>query len=533
MKSTCPPPPVVYNFGDLVEFKKRYGDTIFVSIDIENVDHQPKDHRPFFMPLEKLSEMGLAVYDPRGPPSTNEIQEIQGIQVKHHVIDEWAWVTSKTCPNRSKAWHRGAHKASPYTASFCFSKVSSCKDVMSELSVFLQALQTQNLTPEEVANGVRREVILLSWDSNAESKLFDDYAYDFIGRNNVKHWDLQLWLPVLTRFGHGNKTGAEKFYETTGVLGSGENLVTLHNASNDAWAQIATLRRFFNISEDCFTRWIRAEHDMEPLDMGWVNPDIPLYNAALEEEYKPPSYQQGLSGVSLEMRPAHHVKTENGHLRSNPNPPPALNDTSAFPDLASAPKATAGKAPSMTVWGSRSSAHHLFKTKVNGGAVEKGSSVVGTESPDQPKTKQGPTGCWARPLSFTAAAKTTTAPSSSATQSTSSVSSPTTSLSTVTSASTARTPSPPTQITPIIKSNTPAGRSGSNVAPAASVHNGSENNNSPQYHDESSSAGNYGNGAAGPGPGPANENGHGSSKNSQPKKNKRGRKRRPQVVWEL
>ncbi|KAK3338876.1 hypothetical protein B0H65DRAFT_445152 [Neurospora tetraspora] len=104
--------------------------------------------------------MGVAVYDPRRCSSNSEVEQIQAIQVQHTIIDEWAWVTSKTCPNRYKAWHRGAHKPSPYTATFCLSDVQSSQK-----------------------------------DANAESKLFYDLGY-YSCDNDVEHWDFQLWLPV-------------------------------------------------------------------------------------------------------------------------------------------------------------------------------------------------------------------------------------------------------------------------------------------------------------------------------------------------
>ncbi|KAK3947680.1 hypothetical protein QBC32DRAFT_172399, partial [Pseudoneurospora amorphoporcata] len=331
MRSTCPPPPAVHSYVDLVNFKKTQKDTIFVAVDVENIDPAPR-----YTPMEKLSEMGVAVFDPRSSSSSSEIEQVQAIDVQHTLIDEWAWVNSETCPNRNKPWHVGVHKASPYTATFCPSKVQSRQKVMRELTKFLQALQKQNLTAKEIAGGVRRKVVVLSWDSNAESKLFDDYAYDFIGSTKIEHWDFQLWEPILTRFGRKNKTGAEKFYQSTGVLGSGDNSITLHNASNDAWAQLATLLRFFHMSEECFSRWVCAGEDLKPLDMSWVDLEILHYNSGLEGKCKRNWNRYGPWEVSLELRPVPHGRATmeqecNQHL--NPILPPALNDTVAFPSL--------------------------------------------------------------------------------------------------------------------------------------------------------------------------------------------------------
>ncbi|KAK1777715.1 hypothetical protein QBC45DRAFT_354702, partial [Copromyces sp. CBS 386.78] len=327
MRSTCPPPPAVHSYVDLVNFKETHKDTIFVAADVENIDHAPRDpQRPPYTPMEKLSEMGVAVFDPKSSSSSSsEMEQIQAIDAQHTLIDKWAWVNSKTCPNRNKPWHVGVHKASPYTATFCPSKVQSRQKVMSELTKFLQALQTQNLTAKEIAGGVRRKVVVLSWDSNAESKLFDDYAYDFLGSNKIEHWDFQLWEPILKRFGRKNKTGAEKFYKSTGVLGSGDNSITLHNASNDAWAQLATLLRFFHMSEECFSRWVCAGEDLKPLDMSWVDLEILHYNSGLERTCE--------RNRNRHVPPGRATMEQECNQHLNPILPPALNDTAVFPSL--------------------------------------------------------------------------------------------------------------------------------------------------------------------------------------------------------
>ncbi|KAK3484947.1 uncharacterized protein B0T23DRAFT_408710 [Neurospora hispaniola] len=476
MKSTCPPPPAVHSFAELVDFRKTYIDTIFVSIDIENIDHQPNDR-----PMEKLSEMGVAAFDPRNRTSNSEVGQIQAIQVQHTIIDEWAWVTAKTCPNRRKAWHRGAHKPSPYTATFCLSDVQSSQKVMSQLSDYFGILQSQNLTEEEAADGVRRKVVILSWDSNAESQLFNSYTYNFTGSNNIEHWDFQLWLPVLNRFGHGNKTGAEKFYQTTGILGSEDHSITLHNASNDAWAQVATLIRFFHMSKEDFSHWVQAEEDLKPLDLSWVDLQILHHNTALEHEYKRFPNKNGLSGPSLAMRPAllGQAANRNGHHHRKPSPPPAMNDTSVFPGLP--PRIQEIKAPPKTVWGAKSNAQNLFKSEESY-TTGKGS---GLQVPRSPEAKPPPKSCWSVPLCFR---PSSSSPSSSSATTSPTQSTPASTPPSLTSASTSHTPSRPTHTT---DSN----------APATSARNCSD-------------------GVAGP----AMENGQCLSKNA-PKRKKRGRKK--------
>lgn len=501
MKSTCPPPPAVHSYVDLINFRKNYVDTIFVSIDIENIDHRPHNR-----PLEKLSEMGVAVFDPRSGSSNSEVEKIKAIQAQHTIIDEWAWVTSKTCPNRQKAWHRGAHKPSPYTATFCLSNIQSSQKVMSQLSEYFGILQSQNLTETEVADGVRRKVVVLSWDSNAESQLFNDYTYDFTRSNNIEHWDFQLWLPVLNRFGHGNKTGAEKFYETTGILGWEDHSVTLHNASNDAWAQVATLIRFFHVSKEDFSHWVRAEEDLKPLDLSWVDLQIIHHNIALEQKYKRFPNRNGLSGPSLAMRSAllGPAANRNEHHHHKSSPPPAINDTSAFPGLP--PRIHEVQAPSKTAWGAKSNAQHLFKAR-ECRATEKG---IGTESLGGSETKPPPKSCWSVPLSFRPSPSSPSA-TTSPTQSTSASTPPS-----LTSASTSHTPLPPTHTT---DSNAPASSSTAAIAKIGS--------NDFQSHHKSASARNCSNEVTGP----AKEDGQCFSRNV-PKRKKRGRKK-SQVVWEL
>lgn len=502
MKSTCPPPPAVHSYAELVDFRKTYSDTIFVSIDIENIDHQANER-----PMEKLSEIGVALFDPRSGPSDSEVERIKAIQVQHTIIDEWAWVTAKTCPNRRKAWHRGAHKPSPYTATFCLSDVQSSQKVMSQLTDYFRILQNQHLTETEVADGVRRKVVVLSWDSNAESQLFNDYKYNFTGSNNIEHWDFQLWLPVLNRFGHGNKTGAERFYATTGILGSEDYSVTLHNASNDAWAQVATLIRFLHMSKEDFSRWVEAEEDLKPLDLGWVDHQILHHNIALEQKYKRFPNKNGLSGPSLAMRPAllGQAANRNGHHHHKPSPPPALNDTSVFPGLP--PRIQEIKGPQKTVWGAKSNAPNLFKAEES--ATEK---RVGTKSPRSLEAKLPLNSCWSVPLSFR---PSSSSPSSSSATTSPTQSTPASTPPSLASASTSHTPSPPTHTT---DSNAPASSS------TATIDNFGSND--LQSHHKSASARKCSDGVAGP----AMENGQCLSSN-MPKRKKRGRKK--QVVWEL
>ncbi|EAA29169.1 hypothetical protein GE21DRAFT_5344 [Neurospora crassa] len=494
MKSTCPPPPAVHSYAELVDFRKTYMDTIFVSIDIENIDHQPNDR-----PMEKLSEMGVAVFDPRGGSSNSEVEQIQDIQVRHTIIDEWAWVTAKTCPNRRRAWHCGAHKPSPYTAMFCISNIQSSQKVMSQLTDYFRILQNQHLTETEVADGIRRKVVVLSWDSNAESQLFNDHAYNFTSINDIEHWDFQLWLPVLHRFGHRNKTGAEKFYATTGVLGLENCSITLHNASNDAWAQVATLIRFFHMSKEEFSHWVQAEEDLKPLDLSWVDLQILHHNAALEQKYKRFPNHNGLSGVSLAMHPdlPGQAMSRNGRHHQNPNPPPAINDNSAFPGLP--PRIQKIEAPPRVTWGAKSNAQHLFKTNESR-EIGKG---LGTEIPKRLETKPAPKSCWSVPLSFGSSSPSPSSATTSPNQSTP-ASTPSSSLP---SASVSRTPSPPT---PATNGNAPASSSTATI-----VNNGSNNFLS---HHESASVRDHG--AAGS----AKEDGQCLSRDV-PKRKKRGKKK--------
>ncbi|KAK3484891.1 hypothetical protein B0T13DRAFT_452632 [Neurospora crassa] len=474
MKSTCPPPPAVHSYMDLVNFRKTHTDTIFVSIDIENIDHQPHG-----LPMEKLSEMGVATFDPRDRTSNSEVGQIQAIQVRHMIIDEWAWVTAKTCPNRRRAWHRGAHKPSPYTAMFCISNIQSSQKVMSQLTDYFRILQNQHLTETEVADGIRRKVVVLSWDSNAESQLFNDHVYNFTSINHIEHWDFQLWLPVLHRFGHRNKTGAERFYATTGVLGLGNCSIMLHNASNDAWAQVATLIRFFHMSKEEFSHWVQAEEDLKPLDLSWVDLQILHHNAALEHKYKRFPNHNGLSGVSLAMHPdlPGQAMSRNGH-----------------------------RGTSKGHMGRQIERATSIQTKESR-EIGKG---LGTEIPKRLETKPAPKSCWSVPLSFGSSSPSPSSATTSPNQSTP-ASTPSSSL---LSASVSRNPPPPT---PATNYNAPASSSTATI-----VNNGSNDFLSPH---ESASVRDHG--AAGP----AKEDGQCLSRNV-PKRKKRGKKK-SQVVWEL
>ncbi|KAK3399742.1 hypothetical protein B0T20DRAFT_391310 [Sordaria brevicollis] len=372
MKSSCPAPDAVNSFADLLKFKIKYIDSIFVAIDIEMIDHQPPK-RAQLTQKEKLSEVGVAVYDPRAAPSSNsEAGHIQSITVQHTIVEEWAWVIDKTCPNRNKIWHRGIHKASPYTAAFCYSTVKQGPEILAHLIKYLESLKTQGLTDNEISAGNHRQVVILSWDATAETKLFHDYGY-WCWDHGIEHWDLQLWLPVLNRFGSQNKTGAERFYSTTGVLGSGDSSITLHNASNDAWAQVATLARFLYMSEETFDGWVSGSENLEPLNMSWVDRQIAGYNAALEHRYVKGGNRNGASfaGVSLAIRP-----TPSAQQHQHFNPPPSVNDKEFFPGLPSC--SNNNKTATKPVWGAKTSTQILHKPQ-DGRAPE----------PPDPDTRDG------------------------------------------------------------------------------------------------------------------------------------------------
>ncbi|KAK3399743.1 hypothetical protein B0T20DRAFT_477584 [Sordaria brevicollis] len=83
-------------------------------------------------------------------------------------------------------------------------RVRKDRDESRHLGDYFNTLKKQHRTrKEEMADGSHRRVIVMCWDAGDELSLLKDYSSDFLERKpeDIKLWDLQLWSPVLKRFG--------------------------------------------------------------------------------------------------------------------------------------------------------------------------------------------------------------------------------------------------------------------------------------------------------------------------------------------
>lgn len=255
-----------------------------------------------------MSELGLAVYDPRkhaaagSPPYTIE-ERLQKIHVRHYIASPRRKVTPSTCNAlMHTAWADKSRKvvdhfAHPYECTFARSRIRTSLQIRDKLQDVLNRLPTRCLTPEEVARDKRRSVVILFWDAKVETKimsqwgiqqpkyppdaahLFDpDYCWETSAK--MEWWDLQKWKTLQQAKRNAKKSDSAKNMMTPlGVLECG------HNGGNDAFAIVATFLYLLHSEEKSwmeymtdFTRF--PEEDMVKLD--WIDPEVLEYNERLD-----------------------------------------------------------------------------------------------------------------------------------------------------------------------------------------------------------------------------------------------------------
>ncbi|KAK3399736.1 hypothetical protein B0T20DRAFT_477577 [Sordaria brevicollis] len=344
---TSPAPPVVLSFQGLFSFKDGVKDTILCSIDFEQVDHvrQGTD-------LARMSEIGVAIYDPRlvrstppgetsTTPNLNEtfIQLVRSMIAYHIIIGEWQGMTENTCrafwhkdrTNRSGMFMRGkAHTARPYHCQFARSTIMKRDEAIEWLKKLLKSLTTQILTAEESEKGEEREVRLLFWNSLLEDKIFHEAGIGLpeVGKN-IQGWDLQSWMPFRCRF--RGQAGGEKAFRSLGVLGTAPDTV-LHNATNDATSQLLGLLRLLaTSSEDEWETWLTQKVDLPPIALDWIDKSIYEHNINMSPEVT------SRNRKSRQPRSNYGNRVQNQQLRRQPslnnsmNAPITDNETDATP----------------------------------------------------------------------------------------------------------------------------------------------------------------------------------------------------------
>ncbi|EAA29164.1 hypothetical protein GE21DRAFT_5339 [Neurospora crassa] len=289
---TTPPPPPIYSFEDLESFQIKFSTkhVIICAVDFETVDNYVGSD------LDKMSEIGITIYDPRTSPSTStlfnttsttsqsnkHLEDLGRLTTAHHIlIDEWKHETEMTC---KAFWHKGRknksgkpHKARPYHCQFARSTVLSRDESINWLKALLRRLTTQNRTAEEIKNGDEREVRLLFWDSGLEDRIFcqADIHLPELGKD-IQGWDLQAWCPFRIRFNNGVNNGqasGEMAFASLGVLGTTSTTV-LHNATNDTVAQLLSFLRMTVMTEDEWKAWFDERVDFSPISIDWLDESI-------------------------------------------------------------------------------------------------------------------------------------------------------------------------------------------------------------------------------------------------------------------
>ncbi|KAK3484945.1 uncharacterized protein B0T23DRAFT_400205 [Neurospora hispaniola] len=296
---TTPAPPLVYSFDDLQSFKESLKQAIFCATDFETVDNHIGTE------LEKMSEIGLAIYDPRGHPSpsgtttntstSNTILEelAKSTTAIHLLVEEWKHETETTC---KAFWHRNRktkagtpHTARPYHCQFTRSTILGREQSLKKLKAVLQSLTSQNLTAQERANGDQRQVRILFWDSGLEDRIFRQAGIHLHGLgSDIQAWDLQAWSPFRIRLNNGKNNGkakGEDAFASLGVLGAtdyeGKPTTILHNATNDTVAQLLAFLRFKVLTSGEWVAWFDDRINLALISFDWVDQGIYDYNFSL------------------------------------------------------------------------------------------------------------------------------------------------------------------------------------------------------------------------------------------------------------
>ncbi|EGO58679.1 hypothetical protein NEUTE1DRAFT_38714 [Neurospora tetrasperma FGSC 2508] len=278
-----PASPYVWDFEGLCAFRDTLKDTIIVAIDLEGVDHLvQKRGQPATTAYDKLSEVGIAIYDPRDnlkTPTSNpaDIESIgPHIKAQHTIIHEFRRVTEETCPAfYHKKFGNKPHSARPYHCAFARSIVKTKEKALNDLKDTIKQLCSQNRTDAEVKSGKDRSVRILYWAAHMEETVFHLGGLDLTAAgSDVKIWDLQLWSVFQIRF-HKPQTKGEEVFSSLGALGEGFNL---HNATNDCVAQLLALIRVLSMKEAEWTTWFVQYIDASPLAMDWLNASILQHN---------------------------------------------------------------------------------------------------------------------------------------------------------------------------------------------------------------------------------------------------------------
>ncbi|KAK3338872.1 hypothetical protein B0H65DRAFT_511192 [Neurospora tetraspora] len=335
MAPMTPAPPMVWDHESLLSFKKELEDAILITIDLEGVDHLVKKFdKPAPTNYEKLSEVGIATYDPREKVSTSTTNDMEVlgscIRAHHTIVHQFRRVTEETCPagyhKRFAKDPKKQHAARPYHCAFAKSIIKPTQQALEGVKNLIKELSGQNLTKSEVQSGKDRHICILYWAANMEETVFSQAGIDLTtAGSQVTIWDMQLWSIFQIRFQKGQAKGEEAF-KSLGALGDGLNL---HNATNDCVAQLLSLLKVLSMQESEWNSWFHQLADLPLMPMSWMKASIYQHNFNMrprtlhDNAYTRAS--QGQSSKHFKNQSAYQHRQQTQHINTQTTTKPSIN----------------------------------------------------------------------------------------------------------------------------------------------------------------------------------------------------------------
>ncbi|KAM7213025.1 hypothetical protein V8F06_011579 [Rhypophila decipiens] len=244
---SVPAPPPVYGYAELQLAKESLKDSIIAAVDIENIDYTGTRIQD---PLEKLSEVGIATLDMRNLPGSFEdmsFAEIaRFIEARHYITDNWSWVTPKTCPGY---WHINTgkpHVADPYHCRYAASRrTPTGKTAMEQISNFLGTFPNN---ASNIAQSKIRHAMVMFWDAHLERTRFNATENKNFDKPDTTFLDLQKWDLIRRRY--KDQPSCSTLLHSLGI-----EVPNLHNACNDAVAEVLAFIRILKFTEEEYNAW--------------------------------------------------------------------------------------------------------------------------------------------------------------------------------------------------------------------------------------------------------------------------------------
>ncbi|KAJ4361560.1 hypothetical protein N0V85_009394 [Neurospora sp. IMI 360204] len=250
----------------------------------------------------KMSELGVAVFDPRDPDapptelakshtSSNNLLESLAMTIKpeHIITNERRHITEDTCDaphhRQKNKFPNKAHHAQPYRCRFVHSRFMSQAHTMERLKTITRGLSTQHQTEEEKRTAKLRSIKLIVWASYCEEQVFLGGGIDLYSLLLKPSYPL-AFLSEWIRSTHSHPAKGETAFQSLGALGIG---VPLHNGCNNAVSQLISFMRFLVMTPAEWHTWFNERGNLDPISLGWVKPAIYSDNYAQRPIPPPPT----------------------------------------------------------------------------------------------------------------------------------------------------------------------------------------------------------------------------------------------------